>query len=258
MKRLLAPSLVLVLGLTSGACALIRDAAWFPDDYMNKIGAEAYVESTKDYRSITSGPQYEMVRRISDKMARVVNRPEFDWEFKLLEAPDTVNAFALPGGKIAVYTGILRITQNEDALAAVIGHEIGHVLLEHGNKRMTQNAVVNGALIIADLAGGWGGMSQESRASWMGALGSGAQVGVLLPFSRDHESEADEIGLRFLIRAGYDPYEAPKLWERMAAASGTTDSNTNPMSTHPNPLQRAARLRELIPQMLAEESASTR
>lgn len=226
-------------------------AAWFPDDYMSSMGVQAYAEETARFPEIKSGPDYEMLQRLGKRIAEASGR-DYDWEFKLLDAPDVPNAFCLPGGKVAVYSGILPITRNEDGLAAVVGHEVAHATAFHGNERMTQKAIAAGVATAADLAlEGWGGVSDEERATWMGALGMATEYGALLPFSRTHEAEADEIGLRFLVRAGYDPEEAPRLWERMAELS--PDRPAEFMSTHPDPLNRAARLRELIPKIVAEE-----
>jgi predicted Zn-dependent protease len=195
-----------------------------------------------------------MVQRVGARIAEASGR-DYDWEFRLLDAPDVVNAFCLPGGKVAVYSGILPITRNEDGLAAVVGHEVAHATAEHGKERMSQQYIAQGVFVAADIAlDNWTELGDESRADWMAALGLGAQVGVLLPYSRTHESEADEIGLRFAVRAGYDPNEAPKLWERMAERAGD-ERPPELMSTHPDPLRRAARLRELIPVIVAEESA---
>ncbi len=219
---------------------------------MNSMGASAYAEATGEYPEITSGAQYEMVQRLGQKIAKAA-RVNYDWEFKLLDAPQTVNAFALPGGKVAIYSGILRVAQNEDALAAIVGHEVAHAVAQHGNERMTQKMLATGVTTAADvLLASWGNMDESARAGWMEAIGAGASIGFILPYSREHESEADEIGLRYLIRAGYDPHEAPKFWERMAELSGD-NRPAEITSTHPDPLKRAERLRSLIPRFLEEE-----
>lgn len=244
--------------LACGACSIVGETgrsqvAWFPSDYMNQMGVSAYDQATSQYPEITSGAQYEMVQRIGRKIA-VASGADFDWTFKLLDAPTTVNAFALPGGKVAVYSGLLRVAQNEDALAAVMGHEVAHAVARHGNERMTLNMIQGGILTAADVyLAKWGELDDSTRAGWMSALAVGTDLAGIKPYSRKHESEADEIGLRYLIRAGYDPHEAPKLWERMAELS--PDRGPEFTSTHPDPLARAARLRELIPRFLEEERA---
>ncbi|MEM7205156.1 MAG: M48 family metallopeptidase [Planctomycetota bacterium] len=225
--------------------------ALIPEGTMNALGAEAYVEATSPYREIVGTPEADMVRRIGERIAAASGR-NYEWEFKLLDAPDTVNAFCLPGGKIAVYTGILPITQNEDGLAVVMGHEVAHATAQHGNKRMTQGMGLEFGMNVASaFLSSSSNLSPEAHDGIMTAIGAGAQFGLVLPYGRDHESEADEIGLRFLVRAGYDPYEAPRLWERMAQAF--PERQPEWMSTHPDPMRRAKELEAMIPRVLADE-----
>ncbi len=239
------------------ACSTVAETgrsriAWLPESYMSELGAAAYDQETSaKYPLISSGPQYEMVQRIGKRIAEAAKK-DYAWEFRLLDAPDVVNAFCLPGGKVAVYTGLLKVTQNEDALACVMGHEVAHATAEHGNERMTQGLIQSGVLSVTDLAlQSFSKMDNATRATTLEALGLASQIGAILPFSRAHESEADEIGLRYLIRAGYDPHEAPKLWARMATAGGERPPEF--LSTHPDPENRSKRLEELIPRLLAEE-----
>jgi predicted Zn-dependent protease len=250
------PIILLSLVPLAAACSTVPEtgrsqAAWFPDSYVNQLGAATYADATGQYPVIERGRDYEMVQRLGDRIARASGK-SYEWEFKLLDAPQVANAFALPGGKVAIYSGILPITQNEDALAAVVGHEVAHAVARHGNERMTHQAIEAGFLFASELAlESWTDLDADERGNVVAALGVGAQLGVVLPFSRTHESEADEIGLRYLIRAGYDPYEAPRLWERMAAQN--PDRPPVWLSTHPDPLDRARELRALIPRFLAEE-----
>ncbi len=225
-----------------------------PSSQMHTMGLEAYAEATSQHPVITSGKDYEMLQRLGKKIAAVAGHDEFEWEFKLLDAPDQVNAFCLPGGKVAVYTGILAMTQNEDGLAAVVGHEIAHATAQHGNERVSQNMVAKIGLTATSMAfDQWSDLDATEKAGIVTLIGGAAKIGVLLPYSRTHESEADKIGLIYLIRAGYDPYEAPKLWERMAAQAGS--SGPAFMSTHPEPLERAKQLRAWIPEIQAREAA---
>ena len=240
------------------ACRVIpetgrRQFALFPESQMAVMGAQAYEQETGQYQVITSGKDYEMVQRLGKRIA-AASGLDASWEFRLLEAPDVVNAFALPGGKVAIYTGILPVTQNEDGLAAVVGHEVAHVTARHGNERMTQGYMQAGLMIGAQTILDWNEVGDTQQQLWMAGLGLGSELGVK-KYSRDHESEADEIGLRYLVRAGYDPNEAPRLWERMAKMSGGGggDFLSQLLSTHPDPLARAERLRELIPKVVAEE-----
>ena len=247
-----------VLAMVLSACSTVEETnrsqlmlPFFTDDVMNELGADAYAAVTKEYRTITGTRQAQMVARVGQKIAKASGR-DYPWEFKLLDAPDVMNAFCLPGGKVAVFTGILPVCENEDGLAIVLGHEVAHATSHHGAESMSQELlamILIGAVAMAVDETKW---NDETKAIVVTALGAGAQLFFLLRYSREHESEADEIGLRFAIRAGYDPQAAPRLWERMAAQS---EPGLEFLSTHPDPSNRAQRLRELIPRLVAEESA---
>ena len=157
----------------------------------------------------------------------------------------TANAFALPGGKIGVHTGLLKVAKNDAQLAAVLGHEVGHVMAEHGNERVSQGMLAQGGLMIADLLSG--NASPEKKQILMTGLGLGAQFGVLLPFSRAHETEADLIGLDLMSRAGFDPAQSVELWKNMKAASGG-QAPPEFMSTHPANDSRIANLERNVPE----------
>ncbi len=169
----------------------------------------------------------------------------YQWEFNVVESPEA-NAFAMAGGKVVVFTGLLPIAKNADGLAVVMGHEIAHAIAGHGNERMSQEALA--ALGGAGLAVAMRDSPRETQAALMAAYGAGATVGVLLPFSRKHESEADEIGLILSSIAGYDPRAAAPLWERMAK---TGDTPPEFLSTHPSPENRAGELEALVPKALS-------
>lgn len=241
-------------------CAMTLGAAFaagcgsiniYTDEQLEPISLQAYAEATTGYAVVDSGPQFDMVQEVARRITAVTGEA-FPWEAKLLKADDVPNAFCLPNGRIAVYTGILPITQNIDGLAAVMGHEVAHATRRHGGIRMTQHTFHNAAMTIAGVGLELTELDNEDKGYAMAALGGIAQYGVLLPYSRQHETEADVDGIRFAIRAGFDPWEAPKLWERMAALGS---SGPEFLSTHPDPLKRAARLREVIPQILQEEAA---
>ncbi|WCL48003.1 M48 family metallopeptidase [Leptospira sp. GIMC2001] len=166
------------------------------------------------------------------------------WEIVVFR-DSAVNAFALPGGKIGVYTGILQVANSADKLAAVIGHEIAHVIARHGNERVSQSMVASGGMAVLQ---GFGG---EAAA---GILGAGAQYGVILPFSRKHESEADVIGLEIMSKAGFDPQASVSLWQGMAALGG--DKPHELMSTHPSDDTRIKELQDNMPAALANYSAA--
>lgn len=170
----------------------------------------------------------------------------FQWEFNLIE-DGTVNAWAMPGGKIVFYTGILPITQDEDGLAVVMGHEIAHVIAGHGNERMTQGLLAQAGQVALSVY-----MQDKPEASqqmMMAAYGAGAQVGVMLPFSRLHEREADRLGMIFMAMAGYDVNEAPKLWERMAAKGGG-QAPPEFLSSHPSQQSRIEDTKAFIPEAM--------
>lgn len=243
------------------ACQTVEETgrtqlALFGSDYMVEMGATAYVEATKDYRTLSGTRDARMLERVGRKIAAASGR-QYQWEFKLLDAPKEVNAFCLPGGKIAVYTGILPITANEDGLAIVLGHEVAHATSDHGNERISQGVIAELGLVGVAAALEFTELDETAKGLILAGIGIGANLGVILPFSREHESEADEIGMLFAIRAGYDPEEGPRLWERMAKLG---DAGPTFLSTHPDPLERAQRLRELIPvlkQRVAQERAGT-
>lgn len=251
MRHLLRAFLLLLSALAPAACANLN---FYPDEELEPLSLQAYEEATNEHGQITAGPQYEMVQRVAQKIA-AASEEDFAWQARLLKADDTPNAFCLPNGRIAIYTGILPITQDENGLAIVMGHEVAHAVLRHGGKRMTQGSIMQGAMAAIDAGMGLTQMTGETKGMVMGALGMGANVGVLLPFSRDHESEADVEGLRYAIRAGYDPEAAPKLWERMAKLGGSDTPAW--LSTHPASMERAAKLREMIPVIKEQEKGWT-
>jgi predicted Zn-dependent protease len=172
---------------------------------------------------------------------------DYRWEYKLVESKD-VNAWCMPGGKIVVYSGILPITKDEAGLATVIGHEVSHALANHGAQRMSAGQLQGlGAVGIAVATGG---KSEETQQTWQQIYGVGSEVGVMLPYSRGHESEADKIGLTLMAIAGYNPEEAISFWERMSANS---NGQAPPpfLSSHPSDATRIANLKKLIPEAKA-------
>lgn len=238
-----------VLALLPTACANLN---LYSDDELEPLSLQAYDEATKETGgAITSGKDYEMVMRVARKIAQASDEMNFRWEVRLLKADDIPNAFCLPNGRIAIYTGILPVTQNEDALAIVMGHEVAHAILRHGGKRMTQGMLSQGALAAVQAGLGVSEMNDTAKAGVMAVLGVGAQVGFTLRYSREHESEADVEGLRYAIRAGYNPDEAPRLWERMAKLGGSDTPSW--LSTHPASLDRAETLRQMTPQVREQE-----
>jgi predicted Zn-dependent protease len=199
----------------------------------------------------------EMVKRVGKNIQKAVEQyfidngledelTNYDWEFNLVESNE-VNAWCMPGGKVVFYTGILPLTKDENGLAVVMGHEIAHAIAEHGNERMSQG-------LIAQLGGVALAMAvsekpEKTQQMWMNAFGAGAQLGVLLPFSRLQESEADQLGLIFMSMAGYNPNYAISFWRRMAEMK---DGQAPPefISTHPSDENRITQIEKLIPEAL--------
>ena len=212
------------------------------------LGAQAYQQVLSTEKPVTTGREKDIVERVMQRLIAVADDVGYDWEVTLLDAPETVNAFALPGGKMAVYTGILPVCADangdiEQGLAVVMGHEIGHVVARHGMQRMTQQVGLELAMAVLDA-----GQYQE-------LVGQLLTVATL-PFGRAHESESDHIGLIYMARAGYDPREAPAFWERMQALSGG-GGPPEFLSTHPSHETRVRQLNELMPEALNEYSAAT-
>ena len=223
-----------------------------------QLGAQAYSQVKNDpkLRQSQDPREIEPVKRIAARIIEAAKRSkyaemaqQFQWEVTVIKDDKTANAFALPGGKMAVYTGIFPMAKTEAGLAAVMGHEVVHALARHGAERMSQGQVTNAGLqIIGAAAGAAGGGGVLGQAA-MAALGVGAQVGVLLPFSRKHESEADYIGILLAADAGYDPREAVALWERMGQMSGGAPSEF--LSTHPSHETRITQLKKWMPEAMA-------
>lgn len=182
--------------------------------------------------------QYMAEKGASDQLAG------FQWEFNLIEDDKTANAWCMPGGKVAFYTGILPICKDETGVAIVMGHEVAHAIANHGRERMSEAMVANG--LLSGLSAAMGQNPTLAQELLMQSLGIGAQVG-MLKFSREHESEADHIGLIFMAMAGYDPNEAPKFWERMQAQSGGA-APPEFLSTHPSHATRIKDLKGWIPE----------
>jgi predicted Zn-dependent protease len=218
------------------------------------LGVQSYQQVLAQSESINSGPDLEMVKRVASRLATATGKAgaDFDWQVSLIRSSQA-NAFCLPGGKIVVYTGILPITQNEPALATVLGHEMAHATSRHGSQRvleqnLAQTALTGVAMSLSD-------MDYDKQRAVMGALGAGTQFGVLMPFSRKHESEADEIGLLYMARAGYDPRESIRFWQRMENAGGAQPPEF--LSSHPSHGTRIQQLEAEMPKALEEYSRSS-
>jgi predicted Zn-dependent protease len=217
-----------------------------------QMGLTAF-EQTKARTPISRDrAENERLQRVGKRISRVAKLPNARWEFVLFES-DEPNAFALPGGKVGVYTGILPIAKDDAGLATVVAHEIAHAAARHGAERVSQGMAVQlGGAVLSGVLGAYG-IGGASGDLAMQAYGLGTQVGVMLPYSRTQELEADRIGLIYMARAGYDPREAIGFWQRFAAYnSGKGGGMPEFLSTHPMDQNRIAQLQKLMPQAVAE------
>lgn len=210
-----------------------------------RMGVQAYGEILGKEKISRDGRLKKIIERVGRRIAAVSDMPNLAWEFKLIDSKQQ-NAFALPGGKVAFYTGILPVCANEAGVAAVMGHEIAHAIARHGAQRMSQQMLINTGLTMASISFS----NNKDHKLIMSALGLGASVGIALPFSRGNESEADEIGIVYMARAGYDPHEAVKLWQRFDAATKGQPSEF--LSTHPAHATRVEQLESLLANALKE------
>jgi len=251
-KARVALLLAVSAALTTGAgCQSIpisgrTQMVLIPESQEIELGAAADQEVLESEPLSENVKITQTVERVGQRIAAVADRPEYEWEFHVIAEP-AQNAFALPGGKVAVYEGILAVCQSEADLAVVMSHEIAHALARHGGERMSQQAVVGGVGSVINAMA-----EKETDAvtveKVMQGYGVASQLGYVLPFSRKHESEADAIGLILMAKAGYDPSVAPEFWERFAVMSSTQPPEW--LSTHPADARRAAELRALLPEAM--------
>ncbi len=216
-----------------------------PESQELSLGQQTYGEVTAETKETTNSRFVELVNRVGHRIAAVSDRADFQWEFRVL-ASEEQNAFCLPGGKVAVHEGILPVCENEAGLAVVMSHEVAHALARHGGERMSQNAAVDGVKTVMSYA--LQKQDEVRRQAVMQAYGLASEYGVLLPYSRKHELEADHIGIMLMAKAGYDPAEAPKFWHRFAAAADAAGKPPEFMSTHPSDDRRASELAKLLPE----------
>ncbi len=218
------------------------------------LGLQTFRQVLSQERTIDSGPIVDLVEQVAERLVAVVDKEsqKFQWAVSVVESPQR-NAFCLPGGKIVVYTGILPLCKDEEGLATVMGHEIAHATMRHGGQRVFQSNMVQTAMM--GVQGSIMTMDPQQRAVLAGLLGAGAQFGVMLPFSREHELEADRIGLMYMARAGFDPRKSVAFWQRMAQAGG--DKPPEFMSTHPADETRIRQLQQIMPAAVEEYTRST-
>ncbi|MCC5841945.1 MAG: M48 family metallopeptidase [Opitutales bacterium] len=235
-----------VVACVMSGCA--TGPAWIPDSFLNNMAAQQFAQMQQEMPVSRNPESLGMVERIANRMADVVDEdmPGAVWEYVVFDSPQ-INAFAMPGGRIGIFQGLIDIVESEDELAIVIGHELAHVMQRHSNQRLTAQLIALGGTALV----GYAASRQESIDPQlaMAAFGLGTQVGILLPFSRAHEYEADQIGLFLAARAGYDPRAAIPLWQRMEGMAGQ-GSPPEYLSTHPSFGNRIQRLEALMPKAL--------
>ena len=252
-------SLIIVILFLSLSCTTVpitgrKQFIILPDYAMLSMSLQQYNEFLKNNKISSNQEQTQMVKKVGRKIQMAVEQyftdknmsyalKDYKWEFNLIESEEK-NAWAMPGGKVVVYEGILPITKNEAGLAVVMGHEIAHAIAKHGNERMSQGLIaqMGGMALSKALAE----KPEKTGQLWMTVFGVGAQFGVMLPFSRLQETEADHLGLIFMAIAGYDPDEAVEVWKRMAQMK---EGQTPPkfLSTHPSNETRIRKIKETIP-----------
>jgi predicted Zn-dependent protease len=246
-------SMALVAGLFTG-CTTVNETGrsqlmLVSPSQEAQMGLSTF-EQIKKEEKISKDPAVNArIQRIGARIAASVGRdvPNAQWEFVVFDSA-TVNAFALPGGKVGVYTGLIKLAANDDELAVVMGHEIAHVTSRHGAERTSQNYAIAGVGLAAAIGMEVKNVDPAKRNMALAAYGLGSQVGVALPFSRLHESEADEVGLRFAAGAGYDPRAGATFWQKMAKQGGAKPPEF--LSTHPSDATRIANLQKLAPQFM--------
>ena len=211
------------------------------------MGLNDYRQILKKSKLSTDPAATEQVRRVGRRIAEATGRTDYQWEFSLIEDKQ-VNAFCLPGGKVAVYTGLLPITADDTRLAAVLGHEVSHAIARHGGERLSQGLLVQLGLTATQIALARKDPVVDRQVTAL--LGAGAAVGLILPWSRAQESEADHLGLVFMAKAGYDPHAALDLWHRMAEAAKGRERPPEFLSTHPSEPTRIAQIEAWMPEAM--------
>ena len=252
MSTLMRSTALLLAGAAmAAACAKVpytgrQQYNLIPDVLMRGIGKSTYGVMIGEAKVKKKGEDNDILQDVGAKISKVADQPKYDWEFTLIDS-DELNAWCLPGGYIGFYSGILPVLKNEAGMAFVMGHEVAHATAHHGAERLSQQLTLVGGLVGLELfMKDNTALKPKERQVVLGALGVGATVGVLLPFSRMHESEADTIGMMYMASAGYPPDESIKVWNRMDKEK---DGVALPafISTHPSNKNRKENLREWLP-----------
>lgn len=234
-----------------------RQLSLVPQDQLIALSKDSYRQLIQQSDLSENRKEKQMVLNVGKRIASAAEQfmrendmeeeiKNYRWEFRLIEDDKTINAFAMPGGKVAVYTGMLPVAHDENGLAVVLGHEIAHVIANHGGERMSQLLLVRVGAVALSTA--LGTQPVLARQLFMAAYGAGTQVGILLPYSRSHELESDHIGLILMARAGYDPRAAIPFWERMNSLGGERPPEF--LSTHPGPEKRIEYIQNELPEAM--------
>ncbi len=245
-KWAMAVAALIMVGCTNQSPTGRGQTLLFSQDQMREMGAQSFAQIKQQEKASTDPAINAYVRCVADAvtdpalLASIDPNQRETWEVVVFES-DQVNAFALPGGHIGVYTGLLKVAKTPDQLATVLGHEVAHVLADHGNEQVSRAQMTNAGLEIVQIALGASGASNQDLI--MAGLGLGAQVGIALPFGRQQESEADVVGLELMARAGFDPAASVDLWHNMARASGGAPPEL--LSTHPSHSTRIQDLQQM-------------
>jgi predicted Zn-dependent protease len=263
MKRIVKPLLaILALSLIYQACSVVpltgrKQLNLLPESEMISMSLTNYTDFMKSNPASTDKKNADIVKEVGTNISAAVIKyftdnnmvsrlNGYQWEFNLVKNDSTPNAWCMPGGKVVVYSGILPYTKDKNGLAVVLSHEIAHAVARHGNERMSQELLTQfGSVALSEAIKQ---KPEQTKSIFNSAYGIGSQLGVLLPFSREHELEADKLGLIFMAMAGYDPQTAVEFWERMSSMGGQKPPEF--MSTHPSDARRISKIKEAMPEVM--------
>jgi len=209
----------------------------------NQLGQDGYKEVLSKAKLNKDPRLNDILKRVGARIASQTGRSDYKWEYVLIESKEQ-NAWCMPGGKIAVYTGILPMMADEAGMATVLGHEVAHATLRHAGQRISQGMLMNLGLSMAEVSMG----NSQHKNTILGLLGAGATVGVILPYGRGHETEADLVGLKYMAKAGYDPRQSVAFWQRFSRSSGGAPPEF--LSTHPGAATRIRDLQHRLPEAI--------
>jgi len=256
MRKLIILTFLFLLSCATVPMTGRKQFVAIPSSQMISLSAESYAQVLSEAQLSDNTEYVNTVREVGKRLTAAVESylkqnnmqsatEGYEWQYNVLKSEE-LNAWCMPGGQIAFYEGILPVCQDENGIAVVMGHEIAHAVAQHGNERMSQQlALQMGGMALSEALKT---QKQETLDLAMLAFGVGAQVGVMLPYSRTHESEADELGLYFMAMAGYNPQTAPDFWKRMEAKSSARPPEF--LSTHPDPANRIDHLKQVMPKAM--------